>query len=164
MTRWTATLAVAVAMLSLSVATIASAANQTLSAAITGTYSVDGLTVLSATGPIFDNQPHIYRVDISTLLGGSPTASESFGAASFDVGTAGVLPAHLSRLPATLNNANVRANYLKNDPAMTNIIDSVTTNPITNFFSGGDNTDLGAPPTGSGTDLIGVAIDVDGKI
>ena len=72
MTRWTATLAVLVATLAFSVANIASAANQTLSAAITGTFSTDGLTVQNATGPIFDNQSHIYRVDISSLVGGSP--------------------------------------------------------------------------------------------
>jgi hypothetical protein len=141
-------------MLSLSVATIASAANQTLSAAITGTYSADGNTVNSSTSAIFDGTPHIYRVDISTLLGGSPSATESFGAAAFDVS----LGAHLSRLN-NINNANVRTNYLKNDPAMTNIIDSVTTNAITNYFSGGDNTDLGT----SATDLIGIAVDVDGN-
>jgi hypothetical protein len=152
MTRWTAALAVLVATLALSAATIASAANQTLSAQITGTFSADGNTVNSATGPIFDGTPHIYRVDISTLLGGSPSATESFGAAGYDV----VLNSHLSRVAA--NTANVRTNWSANNPTMS-VADANTLNAIPNYFTGGDNADLGT----SATDLVAITQDVDGS-
>jgi hypothetical protein len=154
MTRWKATLAVLVATVSLSVATIASAATQTLTATITGTYSADGLTVNNATAGTFDGQPHIYRVDISTLfVPSSPAVStESFGASSFDV----VLNSHLSRV--TTNNANVRANWFANNPAMT-VADANTTNVIPFTFTGGDNADLGT----SATDLVAITQDVDGS-
>src|SRR4029079_17213461 len=82
--------------------------------------------------------------------GGNPTATESFGASSFDVN----LSSSLSRVGIT--NANVAANWRPNNPAMSNVADQGGT-PIPNIFTGGDNADLG-----TANDLLGIVQDVDG--
>ncbi len=150
MTRWKATVAVLVALTSLSFATIASAAPTiTLSAAVTNTFDSTG--ALLGPGAMYsaNSGNRIYQVDISESIAGA-SATQSFGAASEDV----ILGTGLSR--NTVNNASVRINWLPNNPAMTNVADGNGT-VIPNIFSNGDNADLGP----SSTDLLGIVQDVD---
>jgi hypothetical protein len=128
---------------------VCSAATMTLSASITGTYDLNAPNSQLAAGFLWDGQPHIYGVGIfAQVLNLQPP--QSFGAAAFDVN----LDAALSRI--TVTNANVSANYRANNPAMDNVFDQNGAK-ILNYFSGGDNADLGT----SSTDLIGITIDLD---
>lgn len=155
MTRWKATLAVLVATVSLSTATIASAAATiALSAQVSQTFDSTGALIGAGALTAVNAGNRIYQVDILETITGA-TSTQSFGAASEDV----ILGAGLSR--NTLNvgsgTAVVRANWLPNNPAMTNVADSGGTS-ISNIFSNGDNADLGP----SNSDLLGIAQDVDG--
>jgi hypothetical protein len=125
------------------------AASMALTANITGTYDVSAPNSQVASGFLSDGQPHIYGVGIFAQVF-DLQQGQSFGDVAFDI----TLGSALSRISATT--ANVSTNYLANNPAMDNVFDQNGTR-IQNYFSGGDNADLGT----SQSDLLGIMIDVD---
>ena len=131
------------------------AGNLTATMSVDGTYDLSGNT-LSATSFINDGTPHIYRVDMFTTMS-ALAAGEAFGAESFNLTLTG---SSLSRNTLNIAGSGLltpKANWAANNPAMTNIAAAGSLTPITNFFSPGDNADIGS----STTDLQGILSDVD---
>jgi len=153
MIRWKLGLAAVVALVG--VASVASAGTIALKADVQATYDP---TTGAKTADTYtnDGQPHIYRVAImanTTNLG----AGEAFGLVGYDVGITGGLTRNtVSVGGATTGLTNPKPNYVGDSPT-TALFVSSTGNPLTNWYTGGQNGDLGS----STTDLLGMLTAVD---
>jgi hypothetical protein len=136
-----------------SVTARAATLNTTMS--VGATYDLAGNTQ-SSSSFINDGTPHIYRVDIFGQVSGLAT-NESFGAELYNLTLSG---SSLSRNTVSAPGADLQTpkpNYVANNPALVNIADGATFAPIPNYYSGGQNADLGTPTT----DLQGILAAID---
>jgi PEP-CTERM motif len=149
MLRWK-TLAAFIGVMA--IAGLASAATITVTDAIGASYSATGTNLGAGIQP----NAAIYRVDIFYSVGGSPLATEAFGAVSFDGGlTGGATRSSLSVTPGT-GLTVPKPNYTGNNPAMSNIGDAGG-NAIPLTYSGGQSGDLGV----SNADLVAITAAID---
>jgi len=153
MIRWKLGFVAVVAVLAL--ASTSSAATVTLTPTVQATY--DNAGVLIGNSFIKDGQPHIYRVGIMASIQGLG-ANESFGLVGYDVALqgAGLTRNTVSVGGATTGLTNPKPNYVADSPTTPYFI-SASGNPLTNYYTGGNNGDLGS----LGTDLIGMLTAVD---
>jgi len=152
MIRWkTGFAAVAV----LAFASMASAATMSLTPVVQATY--DATTgALVGNSYIRDNTPHIYRVALMAGVG-ALGANESFGLVGYDIG----LQPGLSRNTVSVGGAatgltNPKPNFVADSPS-TSLIISSSGQTLTNYYTGGQNGDLGS----STTDLVGLLTAID---
>jgi hypothetical protein len=155
--RWTCVLTVIAIVLH--VPSVASAGTVALSGIIQATYTPSG-TLISETA-FADGQPHIYRVGIFVKVS-NLAPGESFGLVGYDMsltGLGGSGPHGLSRTTLSTGIPGPlfpRPNYFRDAPT-TNLIISASGQPLTNWYTSGQNGDLGV----SFTDLIGIITAID---
>jgi hypothetical protein len=126
-----------------------SAATITVTDTLGASYSASGLNLGS--GRVANAA--IYRIDVFASVTGNPTATEVFGAVSFDVVLSGIGRSSLNVTPGT-GLLVPKPNYTMNNPAMFNVGDSAG-NPIPLTFFGG--LDLGD----SRSDLLAITSAID---
>jgi len=157
MIRWKLGLVAIVAATALS--SIASAGTIAVSGQIQATYSTTG--VLLAGAPFqATGAPQIYRVGVFVSTS-NLAANESFGLAGYDLSMSGQSGGQngLSRNTVTVSGnggTNPKPNYFADSPATTLFINS-SSQPLSNYYTGGQNADLGS----STSDLIGLLTAID---
>ncbi len=149
MLRWR-TLAAFIGVMA--IAGLASAATITVTDAIGASYSATGTNL----GAGVVQGAAIYRIDIFGSVGGSPLATEAFGAVSFDGGLTGTLARSSLNVTPGTGLTVPKPNFTANNPAMNNIGDAGG-NAIPLTFSGGQAGDLGT----SNADLVAITSAID---
>jgi len=149
MLRWK-TLAAFIGVMA--IAGLASAATLTVTDAIGASYSATGTNL----GAGVVAGAAIFRIDIFASVGGSPTATEAFGAISFDGGLTGTVARNSLNVTPGTGLTVPKPNFTANNPAMNNIGDAGG-NAIPLTFSGGQAGDLGT----SNADLVAITSAID---
>ncbi len=98
----------------------------------------------------------IYRIDIFASVAGNPSATEAFGAVSFDIELSGAFGRSSLNVSPGSGLLVPKPNYTANNPGIPNIGDSGG-NAIPLTFSGGQAGDLGV----SNSDLIAITSAID---
>jgi hypothetical protein len=149
--RWKLGLVAIAAALVISSA--ASAGTMNLYATVQATYTTAGSLIAETF--IADGQPHIYRVGIFVQVS-NLAAGESFGLVGYDISLTGGLSRNTLNIGgATTGLTNPKPNYVPDNPT-TNLIISASGNPLSNWYTGGQNGDLG-----TAGDLIGMLTAID---
>jgi len=148
-----------VAAMAIACSSVASAGTITVSGQIQATYSTTG-TLLPGAAFQTTGQPQIYRVGIFANAA-NLAANESFGLAGYDLSMSGQNGGQngLTRNTVTVagnGGTNPKPNYFADSPA-TSLIISSSSQPLSNYYTGGQNGDLGS----STSDLIGLLTAID---
>jgi hypothetical protein len=130
------------------------ATNFSLELSIGATYSPD-TGVQQSVGFLADSTPHIYRVDLIAHVSDLPPG-KSFGLFGYDMRLNGLTRNRLDVGSIESGLTNPKRNYVADNPT-TSLFDAVSQTPISNYYTGGQNGDLGE----SNRDLVGMLTAID---